>query len=181
MKKALVISTNYGTETDEILRPIEALRDAGVEVVVASTDGGRIRTLGGDKAPGPDVDSDITLADAVASEYDAVVVPGGTLNADGLRTDSDARGLVRDIAAVGGPIAAICHGPWLLVDADLLVGKTLTSFPSLATDIVNAGGDWEDSEVVVDATNGFPLITSRTPDDLAAFNRELLAALGVAD
>lgn len=67
------------------------------------------------------------------------------------------------------------------MDADLLVGKTLTSFPSLATDIVNAGGDWEDSEVVVDATNGFPLITSRTPDDLAAFNRELLAALGVAD
>lgn len=84
MKKALVISTNYGTETDEILRPIEALRDAGVEVVVASTDGGRIRTLGGDKEPGPDVDSDITLADAVASEYDAVVVSGGTLNADSL-------------------------------------------------------------------------------------------------
>ncbi|WP_297008152.1 type 1 glutamine amidotransferase domain-containing protein [uncultured Corynebacterium sp.] len=179
MSKALIISTNYGTETDEILRPLESLRDAGVEVTVAAAGTGGIRTLTGDRLPGVVVDSDITLAEAVAGDYDALVIPGGTLNADALRIDGDARRLVADFAAAGKPVAAICHGPWLLVDADLVVGKSLTSYVSVATDIVNAGGDWEDREVVVDVANGFPLITSRTPDDLPAFNRELLGVLRI--
>lgn len=179
MSTALIITTDYGTETDEILRPLEALKDAGVEVTVASPHGNSVRTLAGDRDPGPTVDSDISLADATAADYDALVIPGGTLNADALRVDDDARGLVKDFAAAGKPVAAICHAPWILVDTDLVVGKALTSFSSVSTDIVNAGGNWEDSEVVVDTTNGYPLITSRTPDDLPAFNRELLVALGI--
>lgn len=105
------------------------------------------------------------------------MIPGGTLNADALRTDSDALRIAKDAAAAGIPIAAICHGPWLLVNADLIVGKTLTSYPALAVDITNAGGSWADEEVCVDTTNGFSLITSRTPADLQAFNHAVLKAL----
>lgn len=181
MSTALIISTNYGTEADELLSPRDALRDAGVEVTVAAAEAGGIQTLTGDRMQGEVVDSDITLAEAEASGYDALVIPGGTLNADALRINAEARRLVADFAAAGKPVAAICHGPWLLVDTDLVVGKSLTSYVSLATDIVNAGGDWENREVVTDTTNGFPLITSRTPHDLPAFNHELLGALGIAD
>lgn len=179
MSTALIISTDYGTESDEILRPLEALKGAGVGVTVASIHGNSVRTLVGDRDPGPTVDSDISLADATAADYDALVVPGGTLNADALRVDADARNLVKDFAADGKPVAAICHAPWLLVDTDLVVGKSLTSFHTLSTDVTNAGGNWEDSEVVVDGTNGFPLITSRTPDDIPAFTGALLTALGI--
>lgn len=178
MSNALIISTNYGTETDEIGKPLEALKEAGVTTTVASVDGGDIQTLGGDRTTGPVVASDTTLAKAVASDYDVIVIPGGTLNADSLRIDPDAQRIVRDAAAAGTPVAAICHGPWLLVNTDLVVGKTLTSYPSLAADVTNAGGSWVDKEVSVDGTNGFTLITSRNPNDLPAFNRAVLDVLG---
>jgi protease I len=177
MSNALIISTNYGTETDEILSPLGALKDAGVTTTVASVDGSGIRTLAGDKSAGEVVDSDTTLGEVSASDYDVIVIPGGTLNADALRIDPDAQRIVRDAAAAGKPVAAVCHGPWLLVNTDLVVGKTLTSYPTLAVDITNAGGSWVDEEVSVDATNGFTLITSRTPADLPAFNRAVLEAL----
>lgn len=177
MTNALIISTNYGTETDEIGKPLAALKEAGVTTTVASVDGGGIQTLGGDRTTGPVVDSDTTLGEVKASDYDIVVIPGGTLNADALRIDPDAQRIVRDAATAGTPVAAICHGPWLLVNTDLVVGKTLTSYPSLAADVTNAGGSWVDEEVSVDTTNGFTLITSRTPDDLPAFNRAVLDAL----
>lgn len=180
MSTALIISTDYGTETDEILRPLETLKDAGVKVTVASVDGAGIQTLAGDRELGPVVDSDIALADASAADYDALIIPGGTLNAGALRTNPEARRLLQEAVAAGRPVAAICHGPWLLVDTDLLVGKSLTYYGSLATDIANAGGNWEDTGVVVDGTNGFPLITSRTPADLPAFEQDLLGVLGVA-
>jgi protease I len=177
MSTALIISTDYGTETDEILLPLETLKDAGVKVTVASVDGAGIQTLAGDRELGPVVDSDTTLNAVTASDYDVVVIPGGTLNADTLRIDADAQDIVRDAAAAGTPIAAICHGPWLLVNADLLVGKTLTSYPTLAVDVTNAGGSWVDEEVCVDTTNGFTLITSRAPTDLQTFNGAVLDAL----
>ena len=177
MANSLIITTNYGTETDEIQKPLQALKAAGVTTTVASVDGNEIQTLRGDKTTGPSVDSDTTLGAVTASDYDIVVIPGGTLNADTLRTDSDALRIVKDAAAAGIPIAAICHGPWLLVNAGLVAGKTLTSYPALAVDITNAGGSWVDEEVQVDTTNGFTLITSRTPADLQAFNHAVLNAL----
>jgi protease I len=115
----------------------------------------------------------------VASDYDALVLPGGVANADLLRLDEDAVRIVREHVAAGKPIAAICHGPWLLVEADVVRDKTLTSFRSLRTDIRNAGGTWEDDEVRVCHRQSWTLITSRTPDDLEAFNREAMKAFGL--
>ena len=112
----------------------------------------------------------------MADDFDALVLPGGVANPDKLRTDPDAVALVRAFASAGKPIAAICHAPWTLVEAGLVEGKTLTSWPSLQTDIRNAGGDWQDNEVVSSDEGGFPLVTSRKPDDLDAFNEALTVA-----
>ncbi|MFJ4220234.1 type 1 glutamine amidotransferase domain-containing protein [Curtobacterium luteum] len=165
-KKILVIATNYGVEQDEIVVPTEQLRERGADVTVAAQESGSIQTLVGDKDPGKSVPSDTTI-DSVngAGDHDALVVPGGTINADTIRQDSDAVALVKAFADAGKPVAAICHGPWTLIEAGVVSGKTLTSFPSLQTDVRNAGGEWVDQEVQVDG--GF--ITSRTPDDLHAF------------
>src|SRR5688500_12442713 len=122
---------------------------------------------------------DTTYADAKADDYDGAVIPGGVANSDLLRMDADAVQLVKELVAAGKPIAAICHGPWLLVEANVVRGKMLTSFPSLQTDIRNAGGDWEDQEVRVCDMNGWTLVTSRNPDDLPAFNRAALQAFGL--
>ncbi len=114
-------------------------------------------------------DADVAVADATADDFDALVLPGGTTNPDQLRLDPDAVGFVKAFAQAGKPIAAICHGPWTLIEADLVRGKPLTSFPSLQTDIRNAGGEWRDEEVVTSSDGGFTLVTSRKPDDLDAF------------
>ncbi|WNV91088.1 type 1 glutamine amidotransferase domain-containing protein [Umezawaea sp. Da 62-37] len=129
--------------------------------------------------PADTFEVDVAFADATSTDYDALVLPGGVANADVLRLDADAVRLVQEHVAAGKPVAAICHGPWLLVEADVVRGKMLTSFPSLATDIRNAGGSWEDLEVQVCVMNGWTLVTSRTPDDLEAFNREALKAFGL--
>lgn len=179
-RTALVISTNYGTEHAEIDQPVRALRDAGVAVTVAAVEDGPIRTLVGDADPGPDVSSDTTLAAVDARDHDVVIVPGGTLNADTLRLNEDAQRLVREFADAGKPVAAVCHGPWLLVETALSAGRTLTSYPSLRTDITNSGGDWVDREVVVDDAHGFALITSRNPDDLPAFSAAIIDAIGAS-
>jgi protease I len=121
-----------------------------------------------DRAGSYDVDG--TLAAATAEDFDALVLPGGTLNADSVRVDQDALRLVKEFDAAGKPIAAICHAPWILIEAGLARGKRLTSYTSLATDLKNAGADWVDEEVVVDGR----LVTSRNPGDLEAFNREAL-------
>ncbi|KTR06513.1 type 1 glutamine amidotransferase domain-containing protein [Curtobacterium luteum] len=165
-KKILVIATNYGVEQDEIVVPTEQLRERGADVTVAAQESGSIQTLVGDKDPGKSVDTDTTIGSVSgAGDYDALVVPGGTINADTIRQDSDAVALVQSFAEAGKPIAAICHGPWTLIEAGVVSGKTLTSFPSLQTDVRNAGGEWVDQEVQVDGG----LITSRNPDDLPAF------------
>ncbi|MEU3606899.1 type 1 glutamine amidotransferase domain-containing protein [Streptomyces sp. NPDC035033] len=176
-RRVLVLTTNYGTEEQELRKPVEALREAGARVTVAAQERKPVQTLVSDRKPGAEVEPDATLADVEAGEFDAVVVPGGTVNADTLRTDEDARRLVTAFAEAGKPVAAICHGPWLLADAGLVKGREITSYPSLRPDLSHAGGSWIDREVVVDMDGGFPLITSRRPDDLDAFSSALVQAV----
>ncbi|MEO8750544.1 MAG: DJ-1/PfpI/YhbO family deglycase/protease [Allobranchiibius sp.] len=177
-KKILVIVTNYGIEQDELVVPVQKLKEAGAQVTVAAVDNDTVRTLVGDKDPGQDVTPDIALAHADAADYDALLVPGGTINADTLRTEDDATALVTAFADAGKLVAAICHGPWVLVEADVLKGKTLTSYESVATDIRNAGATWVDQGAQVCPCNGWTLITSRTPDDLDEFVPAIVDALG---
>ncbi|MGW8565535.1 type 1 glutamine amidotransferase domain-containing protein [Isoptericola sp. NPDC055881] len=176
-KRVLAIATSYGVEQDELVVPLEHLRGAGAEVVVASDEAGEVRTLVGDKDPGRTVPADTGLQDVDGASFDLLLVPGGTLNADALRLQDRAVELVREFATSGRPVAAICHGPWALVEADLVRGATLTSYPSLATDVRNAGGTWVDRAVVHDDGAGFPLVTSRTPDDLDDFLGQVDAVL----
>ncbi|WP_144711553.1 type 1 glutamine amidotransferase domain-containing protein [Curtobacterium pusillum] len=173
-KNVLVIATNYGVEQDEIVVPTEQLRERGATVTVAAQESDPIQTLVGDKDPGKSVDVDTTIGSVTGADgYDALVVPGGTINADTLRQDADAVALVTAFADAGKPVAAICHGPWTLIEAGVLTGKTITSFPSLQTDVRNAGAEWVDREVQVDGG----VITSRNPGDLPAFVDAIESAL----
>ncbi len=179
-RRILAIVTNYGVEQDELLVPARHLRERGMTVDVAAATSDPVRTLVGDKEPGKEVRPDLVFPDADPSEYDLLLIPGGTLNADALRLDGTAVGLVRSFTSAGRPVAAICHGPWALVEADVVKGKTLTSYGSLQTDIRNAGAEWVDAPVVTDSANGWLLITSRTPDDLDEFVGEIDKALADA-
>jgi protease I len=173
MPKALIIATN-GFEQDELFKPRETLLDAGVEVTLASLSREPIRgEKGGEK--GESITPDALVSEVRADDYDALVIPGGVANPDKMRTDADAVKLVRDFLFAKKPVAAICHGPWLLAEAEAIEGRTVTSWPSIRTDLKHAGATVIDKEVVVDGN----LITSRKPDDIPAFNRELLAQLGV--
>ncbi|MBO1754034.1 DJ-1/PfpI/YhbO family deglycase/protease [Allobranchiibius sp. CTAmp26] len=177
-KKVLAIVTNYGIEQDELVVPVEKLKEAGAQVTIAAVEKDTIKTLVGDKDPGKDVEADIALADANAADYDALLIAGGTINADTLRTEDKATDLAKAFAAAGKTVAAICHAPWVLVEAGVLQGKTLTSFPSLQTDVRNAGGTWVDESVKVCPTENWTLITSRDPDDLGDFVPAIIDALG---
>lgn len=168
--RALVITSNYGTEQDEIVSPVIALKNAGAEVVAAAAEQAPIKTLVSDKNPGDTLTPDTTIAQASHDGFDLLVIPGGTLNADSLRLQEPAQKLAKDFAGAGKTIASICHGPWLLVETGLVSGKYLTSWASVATDIRNAGGDWLDQELVVCDHQGWTLLTSRSPDDLDAFD-----------
>ena len=180
-KKVLILSTNYGTETSELLNPLEYLREHGAQVTVAAPQISPIQTLEGDKEPGATLGPDITLADANPADYEAVVVPGGTLNADALRVDADAQRIVQGFANNGKVVASICHGPWLLINAGIAGGKTLTSYPTISTDLVNAGATWVNQEVKLCRANGYRLIIFRSPQDLAAFDRAIADELTHAD
>ncbi len=179
-RRVLAVVTNYGVEQDELVVPVRHLRDAGAQVDVAAVEDGPIQTLVGDKDPGESVDPDTVLSAVDASGYDLLLLPGGTINADNLRLQDDAPALVKEFTSDGRPVAAICHGPWALVEAGVLEGKTLTSYPSLRTDVRNAGGEWVDRSVVSDDAGGWTLITSRTPDDLDDFLGAVDAALAGA-
>ncbi|MFE9249102.1 type 1 glutamine amidotransferase domain-containing protein [Streptomyces sp. NPDC007088] len=174
----LALVTNYGVEQDELVVPVEHLKKAGARVTVAAVRDEPIRTLVSDKDPGTTVRPDTTITDLDPAGYELLLIPGGTLNADTLRLDEDALGVVRAFASTGRPIAAICHGPWALVETGLVEGKTLTSYPSLRTDIRNAGAkDWVDRSVVTDTAGGYTLVTSRNPGDLDDFLGEVDKAL----
>ncbi|WP_326701310.1 type 1 glutamine amidotransferase [Streptomyces sp. NBC_01754] len=172
-RRVLAIVTNYGVEQDELVVPVRHLREAGAKVDIAAVSTDAIRTLVGDKDPGETVRPSLALADADPHGYDLLLVPGGTLNADTLRLQDDALELVRTFVSSGRPVAAICHGPWVLVETGVVKDKTLTSYASLRTDIRNAGGTWVDRPVVADGTDGWLLITSRDPGDLDDFLREI--------
>ncbi|MFI6642426.1 DJ-1/PfpI/YhbO family deglycase/protease [Streptomyces sp. NPDC050504] len=169
-RSVLALVTNYGVEQDELLVPLRKLREDGAAVTVAAVSADAVQTLRGDKEPGESVAPDVTFEALGAPPHDLLLLPGGTLNADQMRLQAAAVDAVKAFAAGGRPVAAICHGPWALVEADVLRGKTLTSYPSLRTDVTNAGAKaWVDEPVVVDRAGGYPLITSRTPKDLDDF------------
>jgi protease I len=153
-----------GVEQVELEKPLEAVRDAGAQVDLISQESGAVQMFQHhDK--GDTIDADKAVADVSASDYDGLVLPGGVINPDQLRTDENAVAFVRDFFAAHKPVGAICHGPWLLVEAGVVKGRTVTSWPSVQTDLRNAGANWVDEEVVVDEG----LVTSRNPDDLPAF------------
>lgn len=167
--RVLIVTSNAGVEHDELVVPRDRLRERGASVRHAALKGEGVQTYRHDLEPAETVQPDLALDAVDLADIDVLVIPGGTVNADKLRMDDRARDLVRTLSAAGTPIAAICHGPWLLVDAGVLPGKTLTSYASVGTDIVNAGGNWVDEPVVRSDDNGWPLITSRKPDDLPDF------------
>jgi protease I len=162
-RKIAVLATN-GFEQSELEKPVEALKAAGAKVEVVSPEDGPIQGMEHDER-GRMVKVDRPLSSANAADYDALVLPGGVANPDKLRMKSEAVDFVRSFARAAKPIAAICHGPWTLINAEAIEGRKMTSWPSLEADLRNAGADWVDEEVVVDRS----LITSRKPDDLQAF------------
>ncbi|HEX3998111.1 MAG TPA: type 1 glutamine amidotransferase domain-containing protein [Pirellulales bacterium] len=167
-KRVAIIATD-GFEQAELESPKESLEKEGARVDVIAPKAGTIK--GWNMTDwGRKVDVDRTLDQANPDDYDALVLPGGVMNPDKLRRDDRVLEFVKAIADAGKPIAAICHGPWTLIDAGLVKGRKMTSWPSLQTDLKNAGAEWVDEEVVVD--NG--LVTSRKPDDLPAFNSKLI-------
>lgn len=163
-KRVAFLLTN-GFEDSELTSPWEAVTNAGAEAVLVSTEAGAITGKKGHEAA-----VDLTSTDAEAADFDALILPGGVANADKIRMDTDAVSFAGGFFEQGKPIGVICHGAWILADADVLRGRTLTSYPSLKTDLRNAGATWVDEEVVVD--NG--LVSSRTPKDLPAFNAKLV-------
>lgn len=171
--KRIAILATDGFEQVELTGPRDALKAAGHTTQLLSTKKGQVQGFHHDKHADK-FDVDLTLAEAKAGDYDAILLPGGVMNGDAIRLDKDAQALVKAANDAGKPIAAICHGGWLLIDAGVANGRTMTSWPSLATDIRNAGATWVDEEVHTDKN----LISSRKPDDIPAFNKALLAALG---
>lgn len=167
-KRVAVLATN-GFEQSELEKPVEALKGAGIQVDIISLEKGKIKGWK-EKNWGDEIDVDKAVNEAKPSDYDALVLPGGVMNPDRLRQSEEVVKFVTAFFEDGKPIAAICHGPWTLIETGALKGRTLTSYPSLKTDLTNAGATWVDKEVVVD--NG--LVTSRTPKDLPAFCKKML-------
>jgi protease I len=175
-KKVAFVVAKEGIEQAELVEPWKALQEAGGQPTLVSEEPGQVQAFNHlDKADMFDVD--VTLADASASDYDALMLPGGVANGDEVRTQAGAVELVKAFADAGKPIGVICHGGWVLIEADIVKGRMLTSWPSLATDFRNAGANWVDEQVVVD-DGDFTLVSSRKPDDLRALNREFLDAVG---
>lgn len=172
--KTVAFLATDGVEESELTKPWEAVSNAGAKCVLISLKSGEIQSVKNDSEKGNTYPVDKTIDTESASSYDALVLPGGVGNPDKLRMNEKAVQFVKDFFAAGKPVSAICHGPWLLVEAGVLKGLTVTSWPSLKTDITNAGGQWVDEEVYVD--NG--LTTSRKPDDLAAFCRKTVEEIG---
>jgi protease I len=171
-RRIAVLATD-GVEQVELTDPVKALKAESAQVVVIAPKSGEIQGMNHDQK-GDKLPVDHELASVSADQFDALVLPGGVANPDTLRTIPQAVAFVRHFVEAGKPIAAICHGPWTLIEADAVRGRRVTSWPSLKTDLRNAGADWEDKSVVVDGT----LVTSRKPDDLPDFSREMIKLFG---
>ena len=167
-KRVAALVTN-GFEQVELVEPRKALEQEGATVEIVSPESGQVRGWNHTEW-GDSVSVDRTVADARSNQYDALLLPGGVMNPDHLRTNPKAVEFVKDFATSGKPIAVICHGPWTLVEAGVVRGLRMTSWPSLRTDLINAGADWADEEVIVDRG----IVSSRKPDDLPAFNRKMI-------
>jgi len=167
-KRVAILATD-GVEQVELTEPRKALDDAGATTVVVSPKQGKIKAWQHDHW-GDEIPVDRALSEAKPDDFDALMLPGGVMNPDHLRMDKQAVQFVKSFFQAGKPVAAICHGPWLLVEADVVRNRNLTSWPSLQTDIRNAGGDWVDREVVTD----MGLVTSRKPTDIPAFSRKMV-------
>jgi protease I len=163
-KKIAIIATD-GVEQVELTEPRAAVEEAGAATELLSVSRDRIRAMNSDIDPADTFEVDREIGEASPGDYDGLILPGGTVNADRLRLDDRVVSFVQEYFRSGKPAGVICHGPWTLVEADLVRDRTLTSYPSVRTDIRNAGGNWVDEEVVVDQG----LVTSRSPDDLPAF------------
>ena len=163
-KTVAILSTN-NFEDSELTSPRDAVNEADATTVVISTESGSMEGKNG-----TEVSVDLTTSEANAADYDALLLPGGTSNADQIRTDEAAVKLVREFTQAGKPVGVICHGGWILTDAEAVSGVRMTSYPSLKTDLSNAGATWVDEEVVVDKR----FVSSRTPDDLPAFNKAIV-------
>jgi protease I len=171
-KRVAILATD-GVEQVELVEPRRALDDAGAKTTLVSPKAGTIKAWRHDHW-GDELEVDLALDEARAEDFDALMLPGGVMNPDHLRMDQRAVNFVRTMFNAGKPIAAICHGPWLLVEADVVRHRSVTSWPSLKTDLRNAGADWSDQEVVTD----LGIVTSRKPDDLPAFNKKMLEEFG---
>ena len=171
-RKIAILATD-GVEQIELTSPQKALLEAGADVVVVSLKSGTIQGMNHDQK-GDSLKVDATLDRVKPADFDGLVLPGGVANPDTLRTSKEAVAFIKAFAAK--PIASVCHGPWTLIEADLVRGKKLTSWPSLQTDLRNAGAQWQDSEVVRDGM----LVTSRNPQDLPAFNKAAIAMFAEA-
>ncbi len=168
-KKIAFLMANEGVEEVELTKPLEAVREAGAETELLAPEAGEIQAFNHlDK--GETYAADRAVGDAAADEFDGLVLPGGVANPDNLRTHNEAVSFVRDFFAAGKPVGVICHGPWTLIEADVVKGRRVTSWPSLQTDLRNAGAEWVDEEVVTD----HGLVTSRKPDDLPAFEAKIV-------
>jgi protease I len=168
-KKIAFLMANEGVEQVELVKPLETVREAGAEAEIIAPEAGEVQAFNhldkGDTFP-----VDRVVGEAEASRYDALVLPGGVANPDQLRTREEALRFVRSFFEAGKPVGVICHGPWTLIDAGVVQGRTLTSWPSLKTDLRNAGAEWVDEEVHVDQG----LVSSRKPDDLQAFDAKIV-------
>jgi protease I len=168
-KKIAFLMANEGVEEVELTKPLEAVREAGADAELLAPEAGDIQAFNHlDKAE--TFEADRAVGDADVSEFDGLVLPGGVANPDELRTHEDAVSFVRGFFESGKPVGVICHGPWTLIEADVVRGRTVTSWPSLRTDLRNAGAEWVDQEVVTDQG----LVTSRKPEDLPAFDAKIV-------
>lgn len=171
-KTIAILIAPRGTEEPEFLQPKRAVEDAGGTVTVIGLKSGEAETNNGDLDPGGSYLVDKLISEVSPDDFDGLIIPGGTVGADKLRAEKDIVAFVSAFFEQKKPVGAICHGPWLLVEANVVTDRALTSYPSLQTDIVNAGGQWTDAEVIVDKG----LVTSRKPDDLPAFCAKIVEA-----
>lgn len=176
-QKALIITSNSGIEHDELIKPLEFLKSKGIEVIHAAEKQQEVQTVKNDAEKGPTYSPNTILSTVDPNDYDILIIPGGTVNADTIRINEDAISIIQNFVDHSKPVAAICHAPWAIINAKRIEAKNLTSYKSIRLDLENAGANWVDKEVHRCNTGGWVLITSRCPNDIPAFNQAILTEL----